>query len=244
MSRVSGETAVHQSSNAPKEPRALAAYPLTRSDRRGPDAALLYRVVPYMIVIFACCTVLFSVLGVPLILGMPLAAGLAGAFVWGGLRFATLVGNSFAHFVLPSGKSTPYEHQFSREESLAARGDIAGALEELEAGIAATPIADPAGINVRLRAAELYMGKGNDPKRAAALFREIQRFPALSASQDVYVSNRLIDLLLGPLRQPNRALVELRRIIDRYPNSAVAAHSRAAIVTIKRQLSEEGPSSG
>jgi hypothetical protein len=64
---------------------------------------------------------------------------------------------------------------------------------------------------------------------------------AVPAGQDIYVSNRLIDLLMGPLRQPARALFELRRIVDRYPKSSAATHARTAIATIKRQLDEATP---
>ncbi len=225
------------SSNRSDEPRQAAEYRLTRSDRRGPDSALIYRAVPYMILIFGCCMFLFARLGVPAVVALPLAGGLTGAVTWAGFRFATAAGEGFAHFVLPTGESTPYEQQFSREEALAASGDIAGALASLEAAISTTPLTAPTGINVRIKAAELYMDrKAADPGRAAALFREIQRFPGIDPSRDIYVSNRLIDLLLGPLDQPARALVELRRIADRYPRSNAAMHARAAIVKIKGEM--------
>ncbi len=223
-------------SNLSEDPRRSTEYRLTRSDRRGPNAALLYRAVPYMLLIFGCCVFLFARLGVPLLFALPLSAGVTGAVTWAGFRFATTIGEGFAHFVLPTGETTPYEHQFSREDALAARGDIAGALESLEAAIGSTPITAQTGINVRIRAAELHMGPGGDPKRAVALFREIQRYPAVASAQDIYVSNRLIDLLLGPLKQPSRALVELRRIADRYPSSNAAAHARTAIGRIKREI--------
>ena len=80
------------------------------------------------------------------------------------------------------------------------------------------------------------MTPGGSPERAAALFREVQRAEGVTPAQDIYVSNRLIDLLLGPLDQPRRALVELRRIADRYPSSNAAMHARTAIVTIKHRL--------
>jgi hypothetical protein len=82
------------------------------------------------------------------------------------------------------------------------------------------------------------MGPGGDTERATDLLREVQRFPGVAAGQDIYVSNRLIDLLLGPLHQPARALVELRRIIDRYPASSAATHARTAILTVKRQIAD------
>ena len=49
----------------------------------------------------------------------------------------------------------------------------------------------------------------------------------------VYSANRLADLLSGPLGQPGRALVELRRLADRYPGSAVGDRAREAIKSMK-----------
>jgi hypothetical protein len=213
-------------------------------DRHGPDAALMLRAVPFALITFACLWVLFSTLerkiGYPDEVVVPLAGLFTGVVCWMGMRFASAMGEGVGHFLMPSGNSTPYEHQYSLEESLAERGDVVGALDRLETAMVATPIEGRNGISLRIRAAELYMGKGSDPKRAAELFREVQRYPAATATQDIYVSNRLIDLLLGPLDQPARALVELRRIADRYPESAAATHARSAIVTIKRRIEETG----
>jgi len=230
------ETAVQRPGNAPDRSRQLAEYQLTRGDRLGAHSALIYRAIPYMLVVFACCTALFAMLGFALVFAVPLAAGLTFGITWTGMRFAGAAGEAFGRIVLPTGDSTPYEHQYSREDAMAARGDIAGALESLEAAIAGTPLTALTGVNVRIRAAELYMTRGADIDRAAALFREVRAFAGATASQDLYVSNRLIDLLLGPLQQPARALVELRRIVERYPSSAAATGARTAIVRIKEEL--------
>jgi hypothetical protein len=69
--------------------------------------------------------------------------------------------------------------------------------------------------------------------RAAELFRDAQRIPAIDVGEDVYVANRLIDLYSGPLADPGRALVELRRLIDKYPRSAAAGHARDALSALK-----------
>ena len=64
-------------SNAPTTPPAPAPYRPTRGDRLGPDAALIYRVIPHMIVMFGCFALLFfvlkGVLGYPAGLIIPLA---------------------------------------------------------------------------------------------------------------------------------------------------------------------------
>ena len=234
------------SSNASGPSRPPPPYRRTRFDRMGPDAALLLRAIPFMIVVFAGLMLLFSMLrermGYPGQLVLVSALVVTAAIGWAGREFATAAGEAVGRFVLPTGESTPYEHQFSREESLVARGAIPDAVAAYEDAIATLPITTPIGVSARIRAAELYMGQGANIARAAELFREIQRLPDVAPTQDIYVSNRLIDLLLGPMNQPARALVELRRIIDRYPTSSAATHARAAITTVKRQISEAGSS--
>jgi hypothetical protein len=229
-----------QFSNERNRSPTSATYRPSMYERLGPDASMYLRALPYVVVVFACTLMLFSVLRQKLEyssgLVLPLAIVVTAAVTWAGMRIAGGIGVAAGRIVVPTGNSTPYEHQFSREDALAARGDTAGALESFEAAIATTPLESPLGVSARVRAAELYMTPGGNPERAAALFREVQRADGVTPAQDIYVSNRLIDLLLGPLDQPRRALVELRRIADRYPNSNAAMHARTAIVAIKHRL--------
>ena len=225
---------------------AFTVHRSSRMNRQGPDGSLLVRATPFVAVMFVCWTTLFYMVGLPLVLAIVPGGLVTLGITWAGLNTASVLGRLFGRFLLPTGASTPYEHQFSREEAMAARGDVSGALESLEAAVATTPLEALTGINVRIRAAELYMdraakeknfdARGADQRRAVELFREIQRFPGTSASQDIYVSNRIIDLLIGPLRQPSRALVELGRIVARYPSSAAATHARTAIARLKDEL--------
>ena len=237
------------SGNARERQQAIAAFRPSRLDRHGSDGTLILRALPFMLVMCAGWTVLFSMLGFPFVVAVIPAALLTAGITWAGLNAASAAGRLFGRFLLPTGESTPYEHQFSREEAMAARGDVSGAIDALEAAIAQTPLEAQTGINVRIRAAELYMDRAAaakspdartaDHHRAVELFRDIQRFAGTSASQDIYVSNRLIDLLLGPLGQRSRALVELGRIVARYPTSSAAHHARTAIVKLKDELRQE-----
>jgi hypothetical protein len=151
------------------------------------------------------------------------------------LGSTNVAGAAVRMVTLPSGQSTPYEEQFSYQESLAARGDVAGALASYEAVIAAVPTA----VAPRLRAADLYAGRGNDPHRAAVLYREIRDNAGVSPRDGLYASSRLVDLYDGPLSEPGRALVELRRIIERFPSSAVAKGARDALPRLKARLAAE-----
>jgi len=214
-----------------------AAYRRSFLDRRGPDGALVFRALSYggpillmFLVLFGELTSKLKLGGMQLIL-VPVAALVATGLVLSGiLRFGQAAGD-VVRVATAGANSTPYESKFSREESLVMRGRIDEALRAFEELIASPPTGvDPA--EARLRAAELYASSG-DVRRAAALLREVQRLPGVKPGQDIYASNRLVDLLLGPLAEPPRALVELRRLIERYPRTTAAAHARTALEKLK-----------
>jgi hypothetical protein len=135
----------------------------------------------------------------------------------------------------PNGSHTPYEEQYSFLESLVARGDMVAALEAYEKVIAE----QPGRVAPRLHAAEHYARGARDARRAVELFREVRDLPDVPTRDAVYASSRLADLYDGPLGEPGRALVELRRIIERYPGTAVASHAREALPRLKARLAAE-----
>lgn len=218
-------------------------YRKTYLDRTGPDGALLLRAMGYGASGFLGLLLLFALLakktGFSPLVALPLALAGTAMIVVCGLGVARLIGAGFSVFIAPSGNSTPSEPDFSYQQALAARGDVPDALESYEALIAEMPLGAVGGIDVRIRAAELYAREGGNPRRAAQLLREVQRGTETPANQDVYVSYRLMDLLAGPLGEPGRVLVELRRLVERYPETDVGARARAALAGLKRELGEE-----
>lgn len=219
-------------------------YETTWFDRRGPDAGNELRVRGASAMIGVGSIVIWSLIGDRL---LHLQA-------WKELAFTTAgcIGSGFAAYrmiaflaggagavaravTFPVGASTPYDEQYSYQESLAARGDIAGALESHEALIAERPAA----VTPRTRAAEHYARDGRDPARAAKLFLQVRAVPEVSSRDAQYASIRLVDLYDGPLADPGRARVELRRIIELYPNSPLARHARTALPRLKQRLAAE-----
>ncbi|MDE3053383.1 MAG: hypothetical protein KGL38_14345 [Gemmatimonadota bacterium] len=219
----------------PPSPLRQRPYRRTLGDRLGPDAGHLYKAAGWtafgslMIIPVALYHVPAAV---PAVIGVPLAFLLCWAFLFGISLLLIKPGADVAkYYLLPSGASTPYEEQFSQEEALVMQGRVPAALALYEARIAA----HPADARARIRAAELYAGPAADPARAAYLLREVQRIPGLPSGQELYVGNRLADLYLGPLGTPARALVELRRLLDRYPDSRLAPQLRSAIAKLKAE---------
>ena len=144
------------------------------------------------------------------------------------------VARGVARAVLPSGDTTPYAKTYSYEQSLAVRGDVAGALEAYEVAMLDNPT-DP---EPRVQAAELLMRSTReaDVMRAAELFREARRLaPEDDRARELYTTQRLIDCFLGPLDDPGRARVELRRLSERFPGTREAAAALIALARLKAE---------
>ena len=220
-----------------------SSYKVTFLDRHGPAGMHRVKALSYAAVVFALSGVMFAFLFHFLVgargfafIGLTLvsAGTLSGASMYLGLAGGQAAGDVMK-YVTAGGSSTPYEEQFSQEQALVMQRDYSGALACYEQRITLTP-GEP---RVRIAAADLYVQHGDDPRRAAELYREVQRLPATSSGQDVYVSNKLADLYLGPLDAPGRALVEFRRLIERYPGSTTAKFARMALDNVKRDLHAE-----
>lgn len=209
-------------------------YEPTLFDRHGPGAADSLRAWAYGLMVFGISLSAFTLqrgFSLAALVGCALA-GIATAGV--GLLVSQAVGGAWKR-ALVDGTSTPYKEQYSYQQALVMQGKIDEALESYEGVIAEKPDA----VDVRLRAAELYVKERANHARAADLFRQVQRCDGASSGEWILATNRLVDLLAGPLETPGRAAVELRRLIERYPSSAAAEHARAALRTLKALSARE-----
>jgi hypothetical protein len=73
---------------------------------------------------------------------------------------------------------------------------------------------------------------GGDPRRAESILRGMRA--AEPARHEYFATQRLIDLYLGPLAEPQRALTELRRLADRFPGTREADGALLAIAEIRQ----------
>ena len=215
-----------------------SGYKRSFFDKHGPDAGLRIKSFSYALMTFALVISAGMLAGAPiqltLLLGIPLSL-LAGYGSW----YLGKGAGTVAEYVMAGGSSTPYEEQFSQQQALVMRERYADALELFEQQIAQTP-GEP---RVRIAAADLYATHGKNASRAAELYREVQRMPNIQAGHEIYASNKLADLYLGPLKAPGKALVEFRRLASRYPNSVAAKNAQLAISNLKHQIVQgaEGP---
>jgi hypothetical protein len=212
-------------------------YRPTLLDRLGPEGINRVEVLPAAGAAFVIAAIVGFYALAPLgwrvavmVTVVLIGASAIAAVAWlAAIKVVDAAGAGFGAFIAPTGGSTPAPPDYSYQDALVMRGKVESALESYEAII----VASPEIVDARLRAADLYAREGGNPQRASDLFREVQRIPGVSAADDLYASNRLVDLYAGPLRQPGRAIVELRRIEKRYPRSPAAAHAPRAIAALK-----------
>lgn len=141
--------------------------------------------------------------------------------------FAEGSARAISAFVHPSGASVPYEATFSAHDALEAAGDVRGAIEAYEATVREQPTN---AIALR-QAAELHVRAGN-AARAAELFGALRK-AGHSRESELYATQRLADLYLGSLGDDGRALVELRRLAERFPGTREAEGARVALRRLK-----------
>jgi hypothetical protein len=122
-----------------------------------------------------------------------------------------------------------YAHGHSNIDTLEVRGDFKGAAAAWEA----VSVAEPGNPWPLVRAGELYARELGDPATAIERFRLARSLPDAKPELRRYASQKVIDLLLGPLGDQGRAMVELRMLIDTYPDSREAAGAREALRNLK-----------
>jgi hypothetical protein len=205
------------------------AYKRTFFDRHGPEAAAYVSAGVWGVAIGSVMLVV-SLAGGAGFLGV-IASLVTAAVVAGMGPTIGYVFGSFWNTVAVNGGSTPSVPQYSYEQALIMQGKVAEALASLETIIAG----DAATIQARIFAADLYFREGNNAARAAELLRDAQKIRPISTGDDIYIANRLVDLYVGPLNTPYKALRELRRVIDQYQNSSAANHARAALAKLKER---------
>ena len=142
-------------------------------------------------------------------------------------------GAAFLAFVQPSGKSTPFDRGFSQALALEASDDVQGALAWFDAALIRTP-GDP---RLRVALGDLCMRQAMHG-RAEALYLEARRLTG-HPDLELYCTQRVIDLRLGPLARPEQAFPELRRVIDRFPATREAEGARLALSRLKAEIAQQ-----
>jgi hypothetical protein len=162
-----------------------------------------------------------------------LGGGVIGYSVAFAISFVTI--HSAAHaaqsFTFPN-TTGHYANEHSEILTLEVRGDFKGAAAAWEA----VAMAEPGNPWPIVRSAELYAGPLADPAMALERFRIARGLPDTMPELKRYTSQKIIDLLLGPVNDRGRAMVELRMLIDKYPDSREAEGAREALRNLKAEI--------
>lgn len=194
--------------------------------RRLLNGAVLFAVI--CILAFLVMDVGVRVIGIPrsqrlmvaLLAAPPLAAGVA-VVVWTVVSSSGRVAQSMLH--PPSGG--PRTIPTSAAEALFTQGDIAGSMLAFDA------LRERHGATVELlrREADLHLGRDGRADRARELLVRLRQMPTASRGDELFATQRLIDLYLGALRDEPRALSEMRRLVERFPGTPDAEGARAEL---------------
>lgn len=132
----------------------------------------------------------------------------------------------------PSGASTPARAQYSRAAALAARGRLDEALTAYLAHVADHP-ADPVPY---LRLARLFREQMGDPAEAIRWFRAAR--DAEGADEDVarLATREIIETFTNRLGETGRAVPELARLTERFPESPDGRWAAARLRELKAEL--------
>jgi hypothetical protein len=165
-----------------------------------------------------------------------LGASLLGGLAWGINYLLLSSGDKFGRSVYaPSGDTTKYIPTFSHIEALEIRGELAGAERAWDDAC----LEHPTNALVLVKSADFQLRLKKDPAAALERFRRVREMPGASGELIRYASQKVIDIHLGPLADEGRALVELRRMIERYPGTREAADAREVIAKLKAGRGKE-----
>lgn len=150
-----------------------------------------------------------------------------GAFI--ARSVGKMAGGAASSLYTPSGDSTAYTPTFSHIDTLVIRGDFDAAATAWEVAI----LENPANPGVVVKAADFHLRERKDPATALSLYLKARQLNAGGDDLRRYVQQKIVDLYLGPLNDEGRALAELRRLIDGFPQSREAQAARDALAAIK-----------
>ena len=121
---------------------------------------------------------------------------------------------------------------FSEIEAIEARGEHAFAAERYRERARQEPAVRAA---ATVRRAALLAGPLGDPTSAVAELLDLRRSKGagLKPSEDILIGTTLAHFYEHRLRDPGKAMRELRRLLDRYPASAHTRHLRRSLAGLR-----------
>ncbi|MES2522954.1 MAG: hypothetical protein V4617_09675 [Gemmatimonadota bacterium] len=202
------------------------------SSTRGRKLLLLYLIVGVIALPFGY--MITSVLGIRGPMRLPVSI-LLGGLPLAILAFMLRAGHgaveriTLAALPLNRRDATP-PVILSQAQALVAKGDMTAATSLYDALIGQY------GYDEALcrDAVSFHSSRGGSPRRAEAILRAMRT--AQPKMHELYATQRLVDLYLGALQEPAKAISELRRMAERYPGTREAEGAIVAIRNLRDSL--------
>jgi len=122
---------------------------------------------------------------------------------------------------------TPHRRSYSYIEALLARGETDAAAAEYAA------LAARGDAQAQARRAALLAGPLKLPAKARIELEEFREGRSLGAQDDIRIGLALADVNERGLDDPGRAMREIRRLLDLYPNARGLRHFRRTLAALK-----------
>ena len=192
--------------------------------------------VVYLVMIMAACSVLNVFVAFLMLSWIPIyALGLGWLFVavYALMQGSALGGaaNTIGKITVPSGSSTPSIAQHSNIETLEVRGEYAKAAEAYRGVM----VADPADLVACEKLAQLALRRIKDYDTAIFAYREAEK-RSLEPRRQLGYALLIAGIYRDNLKDTGKAMVELRRILARYPDAPNAESLRTEIAELKATL--------
>lgn len=158
-----------------------------------------------------------------------MAATLAYAVIW----ITNSAGTAASTLYTPSGKTTPPKKEYSQAETMVVQGRYEDGITAFELAISEDP-ADP---TPYLRIARVYRDHLDRHEDAARWFRRALRESVIPPGVALLARKELVEIYTHRLGQPERALPELARMAEEFPDRAEGAWAAGHYAEIKSRMS-------
>ena len=135
----------------------------------------------------------------------------------------------------PSGKSTPPKREYSRAQSLVARG----LYEEAAIAYEVHCVEHPEDPEPHLRIARLLRDKLQRYDDAVSWLRRARTDAKLSSGQELVITQEIIELYTRKLGTPRKAMPELASICKNFPDTPAAEGARKELSEMRTMLEQE-----
>jgi len=172
---------------------------------------------------------------------VPLVAALfgwvfVGAYGLVRMGLSDRAAGNIGRILVPSGSSTPSVNQHSNIQTLVARGEYARAADAYRAVIAQ----DPAELVACEQLGQLALRELKDYETAVFAYREAERRSTEERRRAGYAL-LVVGIYRDNVRDLGRTIVELRRLVERYPALPNAVQLRAELEELKARHFEAPP---